>query len=82
MAKLRLQQILDSRGITKYGFAKALEVRPPTVQQFFKEGYNPKLSTLAEWAVVLSCSIAELVDESKNRPKTNKAIPTKPPKKK
>lgn len=80
MAKLRLQQILDSKGITKYGFAKALEVRPPTVQQFFKEGYNPKLSTLAEWAVVLNCHISELIDESKNKPKAKKAIPTKTPK--
>jgi DNA-binding XRE family transcriptional regulator len=82
MAKLKLDKVLKEKGITKYGFAKALDLKPPSVQQFFREGYNPKLQTMAEWAVALDCEISDLFDESKNRPKATTAIPTKTPSKK
>lgn len=82
MAKLKLDRVLKEKGITKYGFAKALDLKPPSVQQFFREGYNPKLQTMAEWAVALNCKISDLFDEAKDRPKAIKAIATKTPTKK
>ena len=54
MARLKLGRVLNEKGITKYGFAKALKLKPPSVQQFFREGYNPKLQTMAEWATASS----------------------------
>ncbi len=79
MAKLKLNKILKEKGITKYGFAKALDLKPPSVQQFFRDGYNPKLQTMAEWATCLNCKISDLFDEEKDKVKAKKAIPTKKP---
>jgi len=69
MAKLILEKLLKEKGITKYAFAKAINYDPPNVRQFFKSGYNPKLSTMAVWAIALDCEISELYDETKVRPK-------------
>lgn len=69
MARVNLKRLLKERGITKYQFAKALGLRPPSVRSFFKPNCNPKLNTLAEWAIVLDCPIAKLIDEKSNRPK-------------
>jgi len=77
MARLKLDEVRKKKGITKYAFAKALELEPSNVQPFFKPGYNPKLKTMSEWAAALGCKISDLFDESKDRPRgIKKAIPT------
>ena len=79
MAKLILDKVLKKNGVTKYAFAMALDLKPPNVQPFFREGYNPKLNTLAEWAVALDCKISDLFDESKAKPKVAKVKRTLKP---
>ena len=74
MARLRLKEILDAQKppMSKYRFAQLLGVKPPGVQSFFSEGYNPKLDTMAKWAQVLGCKISYLYDETKDKPKIPK----------
>jgi DNA-binding XRE family transcriptional regulator len=63
MAKLILEEVLKRKNITKYRFAQLLGTQQPAVFRFFKPEYDPKLSTLAEWAKVLNVKIKDLYQE-------------------
>lgn len=60
MATLILAKVLKKKRISKRQFAKRLGREYHTVFRYFKEGYDPKLSTLAEWAKALGVRISEL----------------------
>ncbi len=63
MAKLLLAEVLMKKGLSKRQFAKKLGKEYPTVFRYFREGYDPKLSSLEAWAKVLGCRIRDLVEE-------------------
>lgn len=63
MAKLRLESVLKELKISKRSFAKRLGIDPSNVFRFFKKDYDPKLSTLEEWAKVLGVRIRDLYEE-------------------
>jgi transcriptional regulator with XRE-family HTH domain len=64
MPRLLLAQMLKQRGFSKRKFAKDLGERYTNVFRYFNSGYDPKLSTLAKWAAVLNCQIADLFSEN------------------
>lgn len=64
MVKLKLEEVLKKKKISKRGFAKMLGIDYSNVFRFFREDYNPKLSVLAEWAHVLGVEIGSLYEES------------------
>lgn len=61
--KLKLGQILEKKGMTKYRFAKLLGKSTSHVSVYFKKGYKPNLSTMEKWAEVLNCKVSDLLDE-------------------
>ena len=63
MAKLRLDQILKQKHISKYAFAKMLSLPTSSVFRYFKPEYDPKLSTLERWAKILEVRIRDLYIE-------------------
>ena len=63
MAKLPLDKILQEKKISKRQFAKMLGEDPSNVHRYFREGYDPKLSLLKEWANKLKMKASELVKE-------------------
>jgi DNA-binding XRE family transcriptional regulator len=63
MAKLLLGAMLKKRGISKRQFAKRLSMQYHAVFRYFKDEYDPKLSTLAKWAKVIPCKIRDLYTE-------------------
>lgn len=63
MAKLQLEQMLKKRKLSKRQFAKRLGLLYPAVFRYFRDGYDPKLSTLEKWAKVLDCRISDLYSE-------------------
>lgn len=63
MLKLRLEEVLKKKRISKYKFAQLLRVPDYAVYRFFRPGYDPKLSRLAQWAKVLNCKISDLYKE-------------------
>lgn len=63
MAKLILDEILEKKGMSKRQFAKKLGKDYPGVFRYFREGYDPKLSSLEAWAKVLGCRVRDLVEE-------------------
>jgi transcriptional regulator with XRE-family HTH domain len=63
MAKLLLAEVLKKKAMSKRQFAKKLGKEYPTVFRYFREGYDPKLSSLEDWAKVLGCRIRDLVEE-------------------
>ncbi len=63
MAKLLLAEVLKKKGLSKRQFAKRLEKEYPTVFRYFRESYDPKLSSLEDWARVLGCRIRDLYEE-------------------
>lgn len=63
MAKLLLAEVLKKKGLSKRQFAKRLGKEYPTVFRYFREGYDPKLSSLEAWAKVLNCRIRDLIEE-------------------
>ena len=63
MAKLLLEKILKEKQISKRHFAKMLGEDPSNVHRYFREGYDPKLSLLKEWAGKLKMKVSELVKE-------------------
>lgn len=60
MAKLVLERVLKRKKITKYRFAKLLNVPTPSVFRYFRPNYDPKLSTLERWAEVLDVKVRDL----------------------
>jgi DNA-binding XRE family transcriptional regulator len=63
MAKLLIKQVLKKRELSKRQFAKKLGVQYSAVFRYFRDGYDPKLSTLESWAKVLDCRIRDLYEE-------------------
>lgn len=63
MAKLILAEVLKKKGLSKRQFAKRLGKDYPAVFRYFREGYDPKLSTLEDWAKALNCRVRDLVEE-------------------
>ena len=61
--RLRLEEVLKKKGITKYRFAKLLGKSTSHVAVYFREGYRPTLTTLEKWAEVLDCKVKDLIDE-------------------
>ncbi len=65
MAKLLLAEMLKKKGLSKRQFAKKLGKEYPTVFRYFREGYDPKLSSLENWARILDCRLKDLYEEPK-----------------
>lgn len=61
--KLRLEDVLKERKISKYKFAQMLGKTTSNVAVYFREGYSPNLATLTRWAEVLDCKVRDLLDE-------------------
>ena len=55
--------MLEKKGLSKRQFAKLLGVSYPAVFRYFRDGYDPKLSTLRRWAKVIECKIRDLYEE-------------------
>ncbi len=62
MAKLLLNQMLKKKKMSKRQFAKKLGIHYSAVFRYFREGYDPKLSTLENWARALDCKIEDLFE--------------------
>lgn len=67
MVKLRLEAILKEKKISKRGFAKMLGIDYANVFRFFREDYDPKLSTLEQWATTLGVQIHHLYEVASPR---------------
>jgi len=64
MAKLILERVLKKKGISKREFARRLKLYDPNnVFRYFREGYDPKLSTLSKWAKALKVRVRDLIEE-------------------
>jgi len=63
VAKLILKQALKRRGLSKRQFAKRLGIEYNNVFRYFREGYDPKLSSLTKWAKALGCKVRDLLEE-------------------
>jgi DNA-binding XRE family transcriptional regulator len=63
MAKCTIEEVLKKRKLSKRQFAKRLGLPYNAVFRYFKEGYDPKLSTLAKWAKAIPCKITDLFKE-------------------
>ncbi len=61
MSELRLDKILEKKGVSKRQFSKMLEEDESNVYRYFRDGYDPKLSTLKKWAAKLKMRVSELV---------------------
>lgn len=66
MAKLPLDKILEEKKISKRQFAKMLGEDSSNVHRYFRDGYDPKLSLLKEWATKLKMKVSDLVRELLN----------------
>ncbi|MGZ3747853.1 MAG: helix-turn-helix domain-containing protein [Pseudobdellovibrionaceae bacterium] len=74
MAWLDLGGELDKRDLSMYKFARMLNVPTNTVLQYFKEGVDPRFSTVMKWAKALDCEIEDLInlklsDDKKTMPR-------------
>jgi transcriptional regulator with XRE-family HTH domain len=63
MAKLILAPLLKKKGLSKRKFAKLLNIDYPSVFRYFRDGYDPKLSTLELWAKALGVRVRDLIVE-------------------
>ena len=63
MAKLKLDQILKQKKLSKYALSKLLGLPTASIFRYFKPEYDPKLSTLEKWANVLGVRIRDLYEE-------------------
>ncbi|MGK5088992.1 helix-turn-helix transcriptional regulator [Bdellovibrionota bacterium FG-2] len=64
MAWFNLGKALDKKGWSMRRLAEELDVRPPVITRYFRQGFDPNASTLLRWCSVLECSLNELLDES------------------
>lgn len=62
--KKRKEKILKKKKITKYRFAKLLNIRTANVTVYFKENYNPTFNTLIKWSEILNCKVKDFIDEN------------------
>ena len=63
MARLLLKEMLKKRKMTRYRFAKLLDMEYQNARRYLKPGYDPKLSVLTAWAKVLKCRVRDLIKE-------------------
>ena len=63
VAHICLGKILKQKKITKYRFAKLVGVEYPNVVKYFKQGYDPRLSTVERWAKALNVSVKDLIED-------------------
>ena len=63
MAKLQLEEVLKKSKVSKRRFAKMLGIEYANVFRYFRKGYDPKLSTLEQWAKVLKVQIRDLYQD-------------------
>ena len=63
MAKLALAEALKKRKLSKRKFAQMLGISYHNVFRLFREGQDPKLSTLTKWAAILKCRVRDLIKE-------------------
>lgn len=63
MARVRLNEVLKQKKITKYAFAKLIGAETSNVAKYFKPDYDPKLSTIAKWAKALNVSVKDLIQD-------------------
>lgn len=63
MVKCAVGEVLKRKKLSKRQFAKRLGMPYKGVFRYFKEGYDPKLSTLGKWAAAIPCRISELYRE-------------------
>jgi ribosome-binding protein aMBF1 (putative translation factor) len=55
--------MLEKRDISKRKFAKMLEEDQSNVHRYFRDGYDPKLSTIKKWAAKLKMKVGDFVKE-------------------
>ena len=65
MVKLRLEAVLKEKKISKRGFAKMLGIDYANVFRFFREDYDPKLSTVEQWAETLGVRMSDLYQDKR-----------------
>lgn len=63
MAKLALNRALKKKGLSKRQFAQKLGMAYHNVFRLFREGQDPKLSTLNKWARLIGCRVRDLLEE-------------------
>ena len=63
MAKLVVDKILKRKKMSKRQFAKLLGVEYRNIFRVFREGYDPKFSTMESWAKVLGIKVRDLFEE-------------------
>jgi DNA-binding XRE family transcriptional regulator len=61
--KIILGKILKKRKLSKRQFAKLLGVEYRNIFRVFREGYDPKFSTMADWARVLQVKVKDLFED-------------------
>ncbi len=62
MAKFRLQKVLQKKGWTQYGLAKALKTTPAQVYAWCQPKCNPTMKTMVKIADTLGVKLDELVE--------------------
>jgi DNA-binding Xre family transcriptional regulator len=63
VAQLLIKEMLKKKKISKRLFAKMIGSRYDNVFRIFRDGYDPKLSTLTVWAKSLGCRVRDLIKE-------------------
>ncbi len=63
MAKVILEEVLKKKKISKRQFAKKLGVLYSNVFRIFRKNYDPKLSTIEEWARILNVKVSDLIED-------------------
>jgi transcriptional regulator with XRE-family HTH domain len=61
MPKLVLKQILKKRKISKYRFARLMGEDSSNAARYFREGYDPRFSTIVKWAKALKIKVTDLI---------------------
>lgn len=59
----RLALVLKKKKVSKYRFAKLLEIKYGNIFRFFKDDYDPTLSMMRKWSRVLRCKIRDFYSE-------------------
>jgi DNA-binding Xre family transcriptional regulator len=71
-ATIRLDEILEKRGISKNKFSKMVGMHRPAIRRYFRKdskACDPKLSTLVAFAVALDCSLDDLIKFKRRTPR-------------
>jgi DNA-binding Xre family transcriptional regulator len=63
MATLNLGKALKRKKLSKRKFAKLLGMSYNNVFRLFRDGQDPKLSTLTKWAKILKLKVRDLIED-------------------